>query len=216
MTKDTGVEECKFARRAARFAVFAALVAAPGAAWAQDPATAESEPRIWIGPQLDLLPLGNLHAEAGDTTVDVDTATTVGFGGALDVRVTPYVSLGIAPRLIIGVKGDDDDESRNQLDLRARVTVGSEVAPRVRVHGIGTIGYSMILDAIEIADETKSASGLIAGFGAGMGYRLQPNLQLTGEITYQLGWQGTSFEGVDIEISDRFLTLGVGLLVALD
>lgn len=55
-------------------------------------------------------------------------------------------------------------------------------------------------------------SGFILGIGAGLYYSLSPRLSLTGELSYQFGFQGTKVATTNVQASDNFLSLGIGLV----
>jgi len=128
-----------------------------------------------------------------------------------------FHAVGFAPRVVLGVKATGSSGSAwKQLELRPRVTVGSHVAPRLRLHGIATLGYSVMFDLPSDANGNSShPHGFIVGFGGGLAYTLNPHLLVTGEITYQLGFQTAHVMGNSYDFRDDYLTLGIGLLGAL-
>ena len=190
-------------------------------------AAAEPEPApanlLWIGPQLDILAGGSVTASSGNNpSVSADLDSAIGLGGLIEYRVSPLVTVGLAPRFATPIRVHNATDSGTQLDLRARVTVGKEVAPRVRLHGIATLGYSWIFHLLSEQNQMTGATdyvtvkGVVFGFGAGLYYTLGPRLLLAGEVSYQIGRQGTSIMNTDVRASDDYLTLGVGLLTPLD
>src|SRR5262249_45349948 len=93
------------------------------------PVRASIEPQLepanwWLGGSMDLLFFGSIEQAMMGAGTSVDTNTTVGFGGVLEYMVSPLVSIGFAPRVLIGVRPERVYESSNQLDLRMRVAVG--------------------------------------------------------------------------------------------
>ena len=101
------------------------------------------------------------------------------------------------------------NNSSNELDLRARVTVGKEVAPRLRLYGIGTLGYSWIFDFVtDTSGAEHNVHGFIWSLGGGIAYALNPKLALTGELSYQLGYQGGTLSGVSFTAAADFLAHG--------
>jgi hypothetical protein len=167
------------------------------------------------------MPSGSVHLEGNGFSGSADTTSAFGLGGLAEYRLASRVAIGLAPRFVVPVRIKNADDSGKQIDLRARVAVGGDVAPRVRVNGLATVGYSWISDLLAITDQNgnvlryQTASGMVVGFGAGLQYTINPRLMFTGEFSYQLGYQGTAVMGVDFEVSDDYLTLGFGLLAAV-
>jgi hypothetical protein len=173
-------------------------------------------PALWAGGQFDLLPIGSLHIAANGDSDSADAGRAIGLGAVIDYRIQDLISIGFAPRFILPVQVEDAGDSGTQLDLRARATVGAVVAPRVHFHGIVTLGYSMMFHVLSDLNGTYyRSSGLIVGFGAGVAYSINPRLKLLGEMSYQLGYQGTTIAGFDVEAGDSYFTMGIGLLTAL-
>jgi hypothetical protein len=181
------------------------------------PAAPEAaSPGLRVGAQLDLLPIGTLHIAASGESDSADASDAIGLGALAEYRVSDVVTIGFAPRYILPVKVEDAGDSGSQLDLRVRGTVGTVVAPRVHLHGIGTLGYSMMFHVLsDLNGNYYRSSGFIVGFGAGLGYSLNPRLQLVAEMSYQLGYQGTTIAGYDVDAGTSYFTMGVGLLTSL-
>jgi hypothetical protein len=210
-------------------AVLASLVVVYSSSAVAQPAPAAPEPApaptslLWIGPQLDLMPSGSVTAQSGSNpSVSADLDSAIGLGGVIEYRVSPLITVGLAPRFATPIKVHNASDSGNQLDVRARVTVGKEVAPRFRLHGIATLGYSWIFHLVCEMDQNGACAdyltvkGVVFGFGAGMYYTISPRLLFSAEISYQIGRQGTTFNNADLRASDDYLTLGFGLLTPLD
>lgn len=184
-------------------------------------ASASASSNLWLGPQLDLMPSGSVHLEGNGFSGSADTSSAFGLGGLVEYRLASRVAIGLAPRLVVPVRVKNADDSGKQFDVRARLAVGGDVGPRTRINGIATIGYSWISDLLALTDQDgnvlryQTVSGMILGFGAGFQHAINPRLMLTGEFSYQLGYQGTTVMGVDFTVSDDYLTLGVGLLAAI-
>ena len=204
----------------------ALLAISPGALAQPAPAVSAPPPapqaRLWVGPQLDIMTAGSVTLSAAGNTASADLDNAIGLGGIAEYRVTPLVTVGLAPRFATPVRLHQANESGSQLDVRARVTIGKDVAPRVRLHGIATLGYSWLFHVVaENNTMTGSSSyvtpsGFVVGFGAGVYYTISPRLLLAGELSYQIGRQGTTISNVDVRASDDFLTLGVGLLTSFE
>lgn len=164
---------------------------------------------------MDLLVSGTIETGSTGAGTSVDTRTTVGFGGLVDRMLSPLVSVGFAPRVLIGVRPDKNLESSTQVDLRLRVAVGSNMTPRTRFYGFVAPGYSVIFLPRQMDGRHFHPHGMIAAFGAGISVAMSGRLALVGEIGYQLGYQGTTMYDVDVTFQDNLLHLGVGLVAAL-
>lgn len=183
--------------------------------------------KLWLGGAIDLQLSGSFRLEAtymGMTSRDTaDANSPLGIGGFIEARVSPYITLGFAPRVLLGVKPENSDDSGTEYDLRARLRIGNMVAPRINLHGIVTGGYSMIRGVFSVFDQTTglrdhyfNPSGLIFAAGIGVAYTINPRLLFIGELSYQFGWQHGEELGVDVEASSKFLTLGGAIATALD
>jgi hypothetical protein len=214
----------------ARAVVLVALLVVPSVAAAQAPppaaATAEAdvgpEPQLTVGGQLDLVAAGNFDIKVGNNEAGIGANSSLGVEGLIDYRVSQLVTIGLAPRIIAGLRPNINGAgSGTEYDARARVTVGNYVAPKLRIHGIGDLGYSWISHIFTVNGTTGNSMfvtphGLLFVIGAGMTYTVAPRLRITGEISQQWGFQNTDVMGTNIETHTSFLTLGVGLVGALD
>jgi hypothetical protein len=181
-------------------------------------AHAQSAPssKVWAGGHLGLSPIGTLEESAFDFTATSDTASAFELGGLIELRAAPILTVGFAPTLILNVKGTDDRRSGSELDLPLRVTLGSEVAPRVRLYGFATPGYSILFPPPDSNGDTIHPSGFMIGFGGGVGYRVAPRFMVTGELGYQFRFLGTTQQGVDVSFHVNYLTFSAGAVVAID
>jgi hypothetical protein len=159
--------------------------------------------------RLDLLPIGTLSVDGGGQSEDIDAAVTFGVGAVLDTEVAPKFRIGIAPRIIIGVKPDeeDDGDDATEIDVAVRGTYVHEIDPLTRAYGFGALGYSVLLFP-EDNSGIDDPAGLVVGFGGGVMYDLNETTFIGGELGYQLGFQSTSFMGQDVTISASYLHLG--------
>jgi hypothetical protein len=190
------------------------------AAWAPTAAADPwPDPRTWLGFEADLLLAGQIKGGINNTTTTDDANSTAALGVVLDYRAAPWLTIGFAPRVVLGVEANNGNNmSFTQLDLRLRVTAGQQVAPRLRLYGIGTLGYSIVFnEVLDIINNTRvNSDGLIWSLGGGIAYSIAPRVRLTGEVSYQVGYQGTTIQGQSITASDNYLTIGVGVMTALD
>lgn len=213
-----------------RAVVLVALLVVPSVAAAQAPPPAPApaavetgpEPKLTVGGQLDLVAAGNFDIKVGNNEAGIGANSSLGVEGLLDYRVSQLVTIGLAPRLIAGLRPNINGAgSGTEYDVRARTTIGDFVAPKVRIHGIGELGYSWISHVFTVNGTTGSSMyvtphGLLMVIGAGMTYAVTPRLRITGEISQQWGFQNTDYMGTNIETHTSFLTLGVGLVGAVD
>jgi hypothetical protein len=167
--------------------VVAAISRVAAAQVAPAPAAESSDAKIWIGGEFDLLPVGTIHESVAGFNGSVDAATAVGFGGIVDYRISELISIGFAPRILLEVKGQNNSNSAKQLDLRGRVTAGKEVAPSVRLFGVGTLGYSIIFLPADANGNSYQPNGVIFSIGAGASYAINQRLLFIGELSYQFG-----------------------------
>jgi outer membrane protein with beta-barrel domain len=185
-------------------------VVAPGSAHAQAVADPASGPRMWVGAQLGLSPIGTLKADVAGTPVSGDAETAFEVGGRFEYQVTPLLSIGIAPSFRFHIKSKDDPDSESQLDVPLRIAAGWDVAPMVRVYGFAAPGYTFLFPPNDPQGNSTSASGFMLGFGGGAAYRLAPKFTLSGELGYQFRFPSGSADGMDVSYQDNFLTLTVG------
>jgi hypothetical protein len=202
--------------------IIASLVAAaallPTLAHAQDTAisSASSDSTVFVGGNLQMLPVGTWDVSANGQDTSGDTAAAFAIGALAEVRVNPIFSVGLAPRYIFNVKGANDTQSASQLDLAVRFAAGTDVAPKARLYGFVAPGYSWMFTPSNGMTDVANPSGLIVGFGGGASYEIAPKIALTGELGYQLGFQSFDVNGTNVGSKDNYLQLGIGLVAALN
>jgi hypothetical protein len=189
-------------------------VVAPGSARAQEVADPAAEPKMWIGAQAGLSPIGTLKAEVLGMSLSADTATAFEVGGRFEYQVTPLLSIGIAPAFRFNIKGKDDTDSASQLDVPLRIAVGGDVASAIRVYGFATPGYTFLFPPKDEQGNSDNASGFMIGFGGGVAFRPAPKFSLSGELGYQFRFPSGSVQGggqsVDVSYQDNYLTFMIG------
>jgi hypothetical protein len=184
--------------------------------------TERANKRVSLGAQIELLPYGQISGGTDSATIDSDAAFAYGVAANLDFHVNRYLSIGLAPRMILNVTSKDadddqeDDDALKQVDARVRVKGTFPVAPVVDLYGYVAPGYSWIL-----ADQNKfgpltidDASGLVVAFAAGASFDLSPGFFLNAEVAYQLGFQTTTasvgdLDG-DFDFKSDYLSIGLG------
>jgi hypothetical protein len=175
--------------------------------------------RTWLGADLELLPSGSLHQTASfGQPSDASAQTAYALGGTLEQRIGDLFAIGFAPRLLwnigpadalTGASGQSAPTGK-QLDLRARVAVGTDLSPATRVFAYVAPGYSIGFQPS--GADTVHPHGVIAGGGVGVMHALGPTFALVVDIGYQMGFQGYTDPSRG-EIDDRtsFFHLAIGL-----
>ena len=153
------------------------------------------------GVALKLMPVGTIETSGGST----DTSVAFAIQPFIDFEVLrPFLYIGVAPQLILNVKGDDAFGSSGQeLDLFARVMGRIPVAHNIQLYGYLAPGFSVIF-VPDKAPGFNNPTGFVLGFAGGISYSITPSLFIAGEIGYQVGFQ--SSDGTDFK--SRFLSLG--------
>jgi len=178
--------------------------------------SASAEKKFNVGVQAEMLPVGSLELGANGKSDTTDLKLSYGVGLNLSYDVTPNISVGLAPRYIFGIQSDEaqGDDTGEELDLRARLTAHFPVAPGLQVFGFAAPGYSWLLDNSE-EEDFDNPEGFVLGFGGGATYDVSPNLYVSAEVGYQLGFQGFSADTpigtVDADTKTNFLDIGIGV-----
>jgi hypothetical protein len=119
--------------------------------------------------------------------------------------------VGLNPRYVFDIKSSTDSTSASMFDLRARVTAGANVLPRLRAYGLGAVGYAWISLPSFAGVSPPSPSGVTFTFGGGVAYSINTRARVVGEIAYELGRQSSSTGDYHV----RYLEVDVGLAIAL-
>jgi hypothetical protein len=183
-------------------------------------ATASSSPAangpVLLGLAFELLPAGTFTTNAQGKSVDVDTDATAALAPFLDVPVTPWLALGVSPQFIFNVKGRADTQSGTEYDIRARVTVRDPIGANGRLYARLSPGYSILsTPSGTLPANVSDPAGLAVDFSVGAETPIGAHATLVLDIGYQLGFQGTSVNGKDIESRTRFLHVGMGFALDL-
>jgi len=161
-----------------------------------------------LGLQLEFLPIGSLGVVHEGDSVSEGAALAYGVGAVAAYDVTPYLTFGAAPRLVLNVKGKDAPSSAKEVDLRAQIVAHFPIVPKVEVYGVVTPGFSLLV----ISDNRGTdPSGFIVGLGAGATYDVAPNLFVSGELGYQFGFQAIRVKGENLGIGTSYLHVGAGV-----
>jgi hypothetical protein len=180
------------------------------------PARADDDGRgTWVGAEIAVLPNGTLTSKFLGVEIDSDTETAYGVGFFVENHLTDLVSIGISPRMLVNVvQTGTGHDSGQQLDLRARVAVGKEVVPKVRLYGTAMPGYSIGFPPSDTMI-TSHPSGFIFGIGGGAAVALGHRSVLSFELGYQWGFQSgsqhTAFGDIDYTYKDSYLSFTFGI-----
>ena len=189
-------------------------VVAPGSARAQEVTVPAAGPKMWVGGQVGVSPIGTFKGDSSGVSLSADTATAFEVGGRFEYQMTPLLSIGIAPAFRFNIKDKDADESASQLDVPLRIAVGGDVASAIRVYGFAMPGYTFLFPPKDEQGNSYNASGFMIGFGGGVAFRVGPKFSLSGELGYQLRFPSGSVQGagqsVDVSFQDNYLTFTVG------
>ena len=154
-----------------------------------------------MGAQLQIVPGGEVDGEFstafGGINADPELETAFGIAAIGEYAVHRHVTVGLAPRVVLGLKFDEDaDDSGTQLDIPVRAT-GRLFFGKVALHGFLSAGYSIIFvpDPSENID-FENPAGFIFGFGAGAAYQLGRNLAISGEVGYTAGSQSVELDTI--------------------
>jgi hypothetical protein len=178
-------------------------------------------PAVRIGGELALLPIGKLTVQSAAAKVSFDSELTLGVGGVLQIPLNDVFTIDFAPRIVFNVKSEQDTDSATELDLRARLTAGGNVAPSTRLYVALQPGYSFLFLPTDppAGAEMSTPSGLTLGIAAGAMFRVSPGVHITSEIGYQFGFQSTTVsapgQSVDLDVTASFLHFAGGLLLDL-
>jgi opacity protein-like surface antigen len=151
--------------------------------------------------QFELLPVGSGKVTVNGDSMSQDTAVAYGITAMFDYAINPYLSVGVAPRLMLNVKASDAPEGESgdkELDLRARITGHLPVAPGLDVYASLMPGYSIGLASEQGMD---NVNGFGLGGAVGATYNLTPLMFVGAEVGYQ-----RAFFSQDLTIVDQKIT----------
>jgi hypothetical protein len=188
------------------------FVAGPPAATAPGappvaPVAPEPRPVGTLGLQVEALPAGTLVFPANPEDQHIDAATATGLTGAIEWFASEGIALGLAPRVIFGLKPDRVvGDSTTELDVRGRLRFGQLDRDGLMFSGNITIGGSFLF----LPADLGTASGALFGVGVGVTYPVKGRGFFNFEIGYQLSDQGLKVNDVDVGFSTQLLHIGVG------
>jgi len=158
------------------------------AAFAQEPGAAAGDaavPKLSVAAQVEMLPTGSGKTTVNGASMSQDTAVAYGVTAMFDYAINPYLSVGVAPRLVLNVKPSDAAagvDANRELDLRARIAGHLPVRPGLDVYAAAMPGYSIVMSS---QDGVNSATGFALAGALGATYNVTPNMFVGAEVGYQ-------------------------------
>lgn len=165
----------------------------------------------WIGLGATLMFGGKVDESAMGTSGSADLDTAYAFVGTLDYQVSDLISIRLMPQYILNIKAPSDTNSETAYDLRGGLTIGGDVAPQIRVYGVGAIGYSSVSFPSQNGTSIPNGTGPSVTAGIGMAYAVSPTTRFTVEGTYEEAFDNVSTMGVSLDFKPHYLQLGAGV-----
>jgi opacity protein-like surface antigen len=156
--------------------------------------------------EVELLPLGTADGSIGTLSASADTKLAYGISGAFEYAVAPFLSIGVAPRLILNViteDATDGDSSDKALDLRARIRGHYAVSPGLELYASLSPGYTIVMSSEEGAE---SATGFAIAGALGATYDVSPKMFVGAEVGYS-----RAFTSADIMLGGPPITADLDL-----
>lgn len=135
-----------------------------------------------------------------------------------DYQINDIFTVRAMPRYVMNIKssqsgGGGSSDSSSAYDLRVGGTAGKDMTPKIRLYGLGALGYSSI--SFPSSSQVGSASGMTVTVGVGGTYMLSPKMRLYGEASYEAGFQSVSAMGQSADYKVNFLDISAGLQLAV-
>jgi opacity protein-like surface antigen len=197
--------------------ILGAMVSSSAFAQEQEGAVGDAAPRkLSAAAQVELLPMGTGKTTFEGESMSHDTATAYGITAMFDYAINPYLSVGVAPRLVLNVKASDavaGQDAGKEVDLRARITGHFPVRPGLDVHAALMPGYTIVM--VPEKDMDNPTGFAVAG-ALGATYDVTPGLFVGAEVGYQRAFTsqkqtiaGQTFSS-DTDLSYLHVGLGAG------
>jgi opacity protein-like surface antigen len=190
------------------------LALCSSSAFAQEAGTeaADASAKMRVTAQLEMSPTGSVSGSAmGMDLGSDDTKIAYGVSAGFDYALNKYLSVGVAPRLMLNVitdNADDGAEAAKEVDLRARLVGHLPVAPGLEAFASLTPGYSILMG------DGPDASGFALGGAVGVSYDVSPKMFLAGEVGYQRAFTsqdlGIGGQKITADLDVSLLHIGVG------
>jgi outer membrane protein W len=185
-------------------------------AFAEDGVSASaSDSKMRMEAQFELLPTGSGKTSAGGLSMTQDTAVAYGISAAFNYAITPNISIGVAPRLVLNVKPKTDSstntDSNKEIDLRAQLQGHLPLMPGLEAFASIYPGYTIVTSS---TDGIDSATGFAIGGALGLNYDVSPKLFIGGEVGYQRAFTSTTIsalgQSADQKLDLSYLHIGLG------
>ncbi|HTR52770.1 MAG TPA: hypothetical protein VMJ10_18780 [Kofleriaceae bacterium] len=166
---------------------------------------------IWLGGGVALTTAGTIKVTDPTFILWGNLDSAFAANAIADYPLNDLVTLRAMPRYIMNIKlsGDPDSTAKSGVDLRFGGTIGKQVAPRLRLYGLGALGYASFSGWGP--SSTDRNSGMTLSFGAGGAYVINPTRRLYLEAVYELGFEQDN--GDDVRLN--WLELSAGLQFGL-
>jgi hypothetical protein len=164
--------------------------------------------RLRVGGSFSVLPVGEIEASVGNQSASADTEMAAALGGVIEYQVGPNFAIGFTPRFIFRIKPEDAEESAEELDLLLRLIGNVPVGVNVELYGFAAPGYS-VLYLPDVVGDVDDPAGFLFGLGGGVALDVNPQFRLAAELGYQFGGQEVEVAGQTLDVSTRFLHLGL-------
>lgn len=148
--------------------------------------------------------LGTFPAPPNSPSPRVDAAFAYGLGLTAGYQVISGLSVGIAPQLILNVKGKESSESAKEVDLMVRVAYAYQVAEKTSLYAEVMPGYSMVLSA---GDPGK---GFVVAAGVGASIDVTDRAFANVGVGYQAGFQKQNLGVAKLDENAKFLRVAFG------
>lgn len=144
-----------------------------------------------------------------------DLKTAYGVGLSFGYKVIAGLSVGIAPQILLNVKGKENDpyDASKEWDIMARIAYEYTVIPKLDVYGEVLPGYSIIQFAggrTYVGEAPSNPKGFVIGFGAGAAYDITDQFFANLGIGYQMGFASFSTPMGDQAARTKFLRIALG------
>ena len=150
-------------------------------------------------------------ADNSGVTTSGDLSLAYGVCLSASYTVLSGLSVGIAPQLVLNVKPKDASwDASKEYDLMARVAYAYSVATKIAVYGEFMPGYS-IISVPNLPQGIDNPSGLVLAFGVGATLDITDQLFANLGVGYQMGFQKTTFLGMDFDGKTKFLRVAIGV-----
>jgi hypothetical protein len=165
-----------------------------------------------MGVDLLLSPFGSGRVDDGESP---SLGVSYGFRGLVAGEISRYVTIGLSPRVLFGLRFDGDDnrqgenETFSELDVALRITGHLPLASggaELQIHAAPGYSWLLVPEDPDAIIEYPEPSGFVLGVGAGVAVPVSEHLLVVGDVGYTFG-----FHRMEFEISDQRIDRGIGV-----